>query len=559
MQIFLELTTIVLIAIGVSFVMRLLRQPLVVGYILAGILAGPYFFNALQSEEHIELLSKIGITVLLFIVGLNLSPKVIKEVGKVSLVTGIGQVVFTSLIGYFICLAIGFDVVSSIYIAIALTFSSTIIILKLLSDKGDLNKLYGKISVGFLIVQDLIAALILIVVSSFAGAGNTSIPLLIGTTLAKGFAILLALYLITRYVFPKIIRFIASSQEFLFLFSIAWGLALSSLFYALGFSSEIGALIAGVTLSTTPFAFEIGSRMKPLRDFFIVLFFVLVGSHIQLNMISQILVPSIVLSLFILIGNPIIVVILMNLLGYKRKTGFMAGLTVAQISEFSLILVALGYSVGHISNDVLSLVAFVGIITIAGSTYMILYANAIYPQVEKFVKLFEWRRNIKEMLMQDETYETILFGYDRVGHDFVNTFKKLEKDYIVVDFNPHLIAEMHRKNIPHKYGDAEDVEFLGELHLDRIKLCVSTIPDFEIGLHLLKRIRRVNHSAIIILLCHNIDEAVELYKHGASYVMLPHYLSAKHTVHMIERLGFDKKEFDEEKEKHLAYIQEKEM
>ena len=168
-------------------------------------------------------------------------------------------------------------------------------------------------------------------------------------------------------------------------------------------------------------------------------------------------------------------------------------------------------------------------------------------------------KSLEEHVHKEEVHDVLLFGYDRVGHDFVNLFHKLHKDFLVIDFNPHLTREMQQKNIPCRYGDAEDIEFLEELHFDKIKMCVSTIPDFKISLLLLKHIRQNNHTAIVILLSHNIDEAIELYKQGASYVMLPHYLSAKHTVHMIDRLGFDKHEFEEEKEKHLAYIKEKEM
>jgi Trk K+ transport system NAD-binding subunit len=183
----------------------------------------------------------------------------------------------------------------------------------------------------------------------------------------------------------------------------------------------------------------------------------------------------------------------------------------------------------------------------------------MYSRVEKLLKKLEFLKNNEEVILSEKTYFVLLFGYDRVGHDFVSLFKKLQKDYMVIDFNPHLIREMQEENIPCRYGDAEDVEFLQELRLKDMKMCVSTIPDYKISSLLVKRIRQVNRTAIVIVLSHNIDEAIELYKQGASYVMLPHYLSAKHTVHMIDKLGFDKKEFEEEKEKHLAYIREKEM
>lgn len=559
MEMFNELAIIVFVATGVSVLMRLLKQPLIVGYILSGIIVGPSVLNTLHSTEFIDILSKMGITILLFVIGLHMSPRVIKEVGKVALLTGGGQFIFTAIVGYFIAIALGFSHIPAIYISIGLTFSSTIIVLKLLSDKGDLNKLYGKITIGFLLIQDIIAALILVLIPVLAGGKEENALVVFGGMFYKVVMLSAALYLISKHVMPKFIKFTASSQELLFLFSISWGLALAAIFHVLGFSAEIGALVAGVTLSVTPYAYQIGSRLKPLRDFFIVLFFVLTGSHIDLNSITQILFPAIMLSLYVLIGNPIIMVIIMRFLGYQRKTSYLAGLTVSQISEFSLILAAVGFSMGHLSQNEFSLITLIGLITITGSTYFMLYADAMYPHVERSLKKLDFLRSIEEFVHKDEVHDVLLFGYDRVGHDFVNLFKKLGKDYLVVDFNPHLIREMQQNLIPCRYGDVEDIEFLQELHLKDAKMCVSTIPDFKVSSLLLRKIRQENHHAIVILLSHNIDEAIELYKHGASYVILPHYLSAKHTVHMIDKLGFDKKEFDEEKEKHLAYIKEKEM
>jgi len=393
MEIFIELSIIIGITVLITGITKLLKQPLIIGYILTGIIVSPYFLNIVQSAETIKVFSQIGIALLLFIVGLSLSPKVIKEVGKVSLITGIGQIIFTSLIGFFIGRLLGFSVIVSLYIAIALTFSSTIIIMKLLSDKKDLEKLYGKISIGFLLVQDIFVIILLMVISSFSG--NLSMNSLSFGSILGGILLIGGFVLISIYILPKLSIFFAKSQEFLFLFSIGWGLGLAALFYYMGFSMEIGALVAGIALSMSPFHYEISSKMKPLRDFFIILFFILLGSQMVFGTINELIVPAIIFSLFILIGNPLIVMILMGLLGYKKKTGFQAGLTVAQISEFSLILIALGVSAGHLTNEILSLVTIVGLITISGSTYLILYSDKIYPYLSRYLSVFE-REKVKE-------------------------------------------------------------------------------------------------------------------------------------------------------------------
>ena len=554
MEVFIEISIIIFVAMVVSIVMRVLKQPLIVGYILTGIIIGPYLLNLLHSGEVLELFSKIGITILLFIVGLNLSPNVIKEVGKVSLLTGLGQVLFTSLLGFIIARALGIDTIASIFVAIALTFSSTIIILKLLSDKGDLNKLYGKIAIGFLLVQDIVATIILLVTTSFTSGsgGNVAVEAMI--TLGKGALLITALIAISNYLLPKLSKFIASSQELLFLFSISWGLGMATLFSILGFSVEIGALVAGVTMSMTPYAFEAASRLRPLRDFFILLFFILLGSEMVLDGIWSLLLPATVLSVFVLIGNPIIVVIIMNLLGYSKRTGFQAGLTVAQISEFSLILATLGFQIGSLSKEVLSLITIVGLVTIAGSTYLILYSDKIYPKVEKILSILELKKNKREK-SGDPDFDSLLFGFQRVGQDFVKSFERLGLKFMVIDFNPDSVKLAEQMEVPSKYGDAKDPEFIEELNLRKLKYVVTTIPEFETNLHLVKKIRSVNKRSIIIAISHNRDEALALYAEGASYVIMPHYLGAEYAVRMINRHGLEKREYQRSREKHLQYLE----
>ena len=561
MDIFIEIGLIVLIATLVSFVMRLLKQPLVVGYIITGIIVGPYFLNFVDSKGSVEIFSKFGIAILLFIIGLHLKADTVREVGKTALITGIGQIIFTSLFGFLIMQGLGFSVIISLYGSLALTFSSTIIILKLLSDRGDLGELYGKISIGFLLVQDLFATFVLLFISVWGSSkGDANISELVSFLLLKGIIFFIVLYLAGKFLLPKLLNFLAGSQELLFFFSISWGVGLAIIFHHFGFSIEIGALFAGVALSTSPFAQEIGSRMKPLRDFFILLFFVMLGSGMILSGIENILLPAVVLSLFVLIGNPLIVITLMNLLGYKSKTGFMAGLTVAQISEFSLILIALGHFFGHINTEIVSLITLVGVITIAGSTYLILFADKIYPKIYPFLKLFEWRKNIcKEESIVPKNPDLVIFGYDRVGYDFVLVAKKMNYSYLAVDFSPEAVKKMHEANIPHYYGDAEDADFLEEIKISECKMIISTIPSTQTNLFLVSYCRARNKEVVIIAISHNIKEALELYKAGASFVVLPHYLGAKYASSMVENLGILGEEagWRNERMKHIDYLNER--
>jgi len=551
---FVQFGLVILIVLGVSVIIKLLKQPLIIGYIVSGILVGPFFLNLIQDGIILSVFSEMGIAFLLFIVGLHLSPKVIKEVGKVSLITGVGQILFTSLIGYFISIALGFSPLTSIYIAVALTFSSTIIIMKLLSDKDDLEKLYGKISIGFLLVQDLIAILILIVVSSLSSSSGASNVLLL--TLLKGVILAGLLIPISYYVLPKLSNFFAKSQEFLFLFAISWGFGLSLLFLYTGFSIEVGALIAGIMLSMSNYSFEISSKLKPLRDFFIISFFIILGSQMAFGNISHLIIPAVTLSVFILIGNPLIVMAIMGSLGYGRKTGFMAGLTVAQISEFSLILILLGVKMGHISQEILSFVTMIGLITIAGSAYLIIYSEKIFSKISKLLFFFE-KRKIKEREVPQKSYEYILFGYNRIGFSIVKAFSKITDNFLVVDYNPEVVKKLKDKNIEAIYGDVDDSEFLEDLCIGKSSVVVSTIPEIETSKLILNILSRNKAETITILTGRQIKEAFDLYNMGAHYVILPHFLGGEYISKLIETAQNNQEKYIEEKVKGIEFLKER--
>ena len=554
MEIFLEISAIIGIATGVALIMQLLRQPLVLGHIISGILVGPAVFHILKSEEAIEVFSHLGITSLLFIVGLSLSPKVIREVGSVSLVAGIGQVIFTSALGFLIGLAFQLSWIVSLYLAIAFTFSSTIIISKILSDKHETNKLHGKIAIGMLLVQDVLATLALILITSSMAGG--SIADIATMTILKGVIVGGGIYLVSVYLLPSLTKMFAKSQEFLFLFSIGWGLGVAALFYLFGLSIELGALAAGVALASSPYHYEMASKMKLLRDFFIIMFFILLGSQLTAGNVAEFFWPVLAYSAFILIGNPLIVMTIMGAMGYTKKTSFKTGLTVAQISEFSLILLMLGIQAGHLGEEYLSLATIVGITTIAISTVMMLNSDKLYSFCEPLLSLFEKKMPQREIESR-ETFNTILFGCHRLGSDFLPSILKRRKSYLVVDFDPQVIENLKRQDIHARYGDSEDDEFLESLRLDKVKVVISTVPDFEANAHLLEKIRKNNPKAIVIVLAHHIYEAHALYKDGASYVIMPHHMGGNYAAMLVSKHGQDATKFALEKEKHLKHLKER--
>ena len=557
MSAFSEIAIILLVTFLISVIIRILKQPLIIGYIVAGIISGPYFLNILHSVELIELLSKIGITALLFIIGLGLSPKVLKELGVTSLIIGISQVLLTVFFGFLISKILNFELLPSLFISLAITFSSTIIVLKLISDKGDINKLYGRVSIGILLVQDLVATIALVIIASLKNSESISLNFILNDLLVlllTGFILLIFLFLVTTQILSRMSNFVSKSQEFLFIFSLAWGLSIAYLYQRFGLSLEIGALVAGVTLSMTPYSTEVSSKLKPLRDFFVLMFFILLGSQMSFNNYENLIFPISLIVLFIIILKPLIIFIVMNLLGYNKKNSFLTGIAMAQISEFSLILMNIGQENKFLTNEHLSIITISGVISIAISSYLITYNESIFNLFSKILGYLEIRKNyIREKKLNGEI-TGVIFGFNRAGPEYAKMLDREEVRYLVVEFNPETVNFFHNEGVNIEFGDASDVEYLNELPFSDLKIAISTIPDFQTNLLLTRILRNKNSHMTIFVPAETKKQAVELYTLGASHVVLSHYIGAKHASLMISKLGYSDKSYGKYKEKHLREL-----
>ena len=552
-NILIELTILVGVGLILSGIATKLKQPLTIGYIATGIILGPGLINVLKTADFISTFAQLGIVVLLFSVGVGLSPKVFRQVGKSSLITGIGQILFTFILGFGISSLLGFSLISSVYIAIALTFSSTIIVMKFLSDSGDGDTLFGRISVGILLVQDLVVMIIMAIISSLSTSTKTGSSALINFGLIL--IILLTLIPISIYILPKILKKVAKSQEYLLLFSLGWCLLLAVSFHELKFSMEIGALLAGITLSVSSYRHEIVSKIKPLRDFFIFLFFVSLGTQLNISNIGNNILPIIILSLLVLIVKPIIVFIIMDVLGYTKKSSLLAGLALSQVSEFSLILLAMGLKQGYITSDILSIVTIVTLISIAGSAYLMSYSEKIYSLISKILPNLSKKQDASlGNCSKNDTSEIVIFGYDKIGYSLIKQFKKMGKKNLVIDFNPEIIKYLESTKINCMYGDAEDITFLDELELSKRKMVISTIPIYETNLLILKKIREYSDKTIVILVSNSIADSLKLYDEGANYVIIPRYLGGEHISKMIDKNEYNISKYAKEKIAHIEHL-----
>lgn len=523
-ELFLELSGVVVLAGVLAIVAQRLRQPLIIAYIVTGVLVGPGVLGLAQSTEIFGALAQIGIAFLLFIVGMNLDWRRIKDVGRVALLAGIAQVATTSFAGFVLGRLMQFPVMTSLFMAIAFSFSSTIIIVKLLSDKEDLDRLYGRIAVGMLIVQDVIAMFILLVVAAMQDGGSVTAAL--GMSGLKGIAVLLVLTVVAKTILPLIFRYAARSQELLFLATIAWCFGLAALLQALGFGIEIGALLAGISLAGGGLQHEIEGKIHWLRDFFLVLYFILLGTQLTVASFQTLWVPALVLSAYVIVGNPFIAMLIMRFMGYHPRAAFLTGTTVGQISEFSFILLAAAIAAGLVIPEALPLATIVALITITASSYIVAFNERIY---DRFEFLFKWMagKHHRTESRRAQPPTTILFGYNRIGTQVYKELRDVDAGCVVVDFNPTVIAQLADDGVPCMYGDAGSDDVLHFMHAEKARLIVSTIPDAGVNASLLDYLRTRRSRAIVIVTVRSAVDAEKCYAMGASYVIIPSVLGGE--------------------------------
>lgn len=552
-QLIIDLSLILGIATVVAILARVIKQPPLIAYLVAGIIAGPIFLNIISqsssSAEIINIFAKMGIALLLFIVGLSLDFRILKEFGKVSIFTGVMSILATGIIGLFIALGMGFEFMPALYLAVALCFSSAVVVVKILSDKKELDTLHGRIALGILIVESFIAAIMLMLLPVIQTGEISSVFLGIGKMILLSIVSIVFYLLIIKHT----INYLARNQEILFLSGISYALALAALFSYFGLSMEIGALIAGISIASSKYAIEISGKIRPLRDFFVIILFIYFGSQLITPISSKIIIQAIIFSAALLVVKPLVIMGTMRILGYKKRTNFFTGASLAQMSEFSLIVILMGFSFGVINYDVMNLAVLISLITIAVSSYSIYYSTNIFNKISKMLNLFDGNtRSNKFESKEFGDYEVILFGCHRMGSKILENLNKMKARVLVIDYNPKSIIELSNNKVDCMYGDASDNEFLSDLNLRKAKLVISTIPDEGSNLMIKRVLEGAKSKAVFIGTAEQEYTAIDLYKQGTDYVILPHTLGGEFMAHIINSYKKDYSKYKKLGKKHKS-------
>jgi Kef-type K+ transport system membrane component KefB len=558
---FLDLTVIICLAAVLSLVFKFLKQPAILAYILTGIIIGSFHLFQSSNQDTLQTMSQIGVTLLLFMVGLEIKVSELFSLGKSLLIAAVGQIGLTILGGFAIATFFGFDLMSSFYIAMALTFSSTIIVVKILSDKREMHALYAKFAVGILLAQDIVAIALLMLLSGVS-ANTQGLDTLMNVILIliKGGILVGIVTLLSRHFFPRFIESIAKSSETLFLVSLAWVFGLAAIVSSpyVGFSIEIGGFLAGLALANTMANYQIIAKAKILRDFFIVIFFVLLGIQMSFADLQAIIVPAIFLSLFVLWIKPLLVTLVMAAMGYRKRTAFLTGVSLSQISEFSLILVFMGYKLGQINQRVVSLITVVGLISFFVSTYGLINSKILYKKMAPFLGFLEKSDMKKDEIGQPQDSlesldnHVVVIGGDQMGESIMEALEDRDMDVVVVDFDPNILKKLETKKVHRLFGDIADLDIQERARLTHAKMVISTIPDVEDNVLLLKELKHENRKAKVVMMALDSHDAKLLYKEGADYVILPHLAGGRQMAELILDDHLDR--IEKLKDKDVKYL-----
>lgn len=538
-NIFLQFALVLSLSSFLGYFMHKLNLPLIIAYLVCGVMLSVVGQFDPKTLGIFKVLPDLGIAFVLFLIGMELDLREIRSLGKPIIIVSLTQVLISTLAGFALAGFFGFSQVSSLLMGLGLGFSSTIVVIQLLLEKRDLTSLYGKLSLGILLVEDLIAIVALMFISiGYAGSSLSWVGLTpVFWLLIKAFMLFALTFVASRYVLQKIFDSVASSVELLFLTAITWCFLFTAVALLTGFSVVIGAFLAGVALATSPYHLQIQGKIKPLRDFFVAMFFIYLGSQVVLTEIFSVWNVIVIFTVFAIVFKPVVFLLVLGMFGFRKHTLFQTALNLSQISEFALIILLVGVEMGLIPRVTLSVMAPVAVISIIISAALIANSKRIYTFLSPVLPFFEHKTNIHYMetkLLDNLEDHIVIIGAHRLGGPVVEFLDKHNIPFVVMDFNPHIVEELKKKNIRVLYGDAGDVEMLGNLKLENAKLIISTARDMYDNEILLDECRKKRVRAKIIARAMDKNHAKALKALGADYIILPEQVSGEYLVSQLK-------------------------
>jgi CPA2 family monovalent cation:H+ antiporter-2 len=540
-----DMALLITVATVFAYFARLLRQPFIVAYVLAGIIIGPLGFGLITNIEEMNVLAEIGIAFLLFAIGLEIDFRKLRSVGTAAIIGGTIQVGLTFVLGFVLSLMFSFGLIVSVYMGLLVSFSSTMVVAKILVDRMQINTLHGRIMLGILILQDLIVIAVLPILA------DMSIMLsweMFAPMLVKGLGLFSIAIVLNRFVFRKVLDYAAKNHELLFLTAVAVCFIFIGLAYVLGFSIAIGAFIGGIALAQFPYNLEIFGEMHSLRDFFSVIFFTSLGMQLSLSVISSMIIPFLIFLVVIVILKPLILSVTYILLGYGGRNATIIGIGLGQASEFSFIIAAQGLMLGHLDGGTYSLIISLVVLSMVITPYTMRFRHEIHSFFsDRKIRLPESLSTpthvskIEKKPKKGIRNHVVVFGCDVMGNKVIDYLKSKRARFMVIEQNPEIIRKLSKEGVYTMYGDAFNEDMLKETGLYKAKLAVITIPNVEVSGFIVGKAKRFNPSIKIYARAHSEDDANALYRAGADFVVVPDFVSGGTLVRKLDHFISSKK------------------
>ncbi|MCH7659819.1 MAG: cation:proton antiporter [Euryarchaeota archaeon] len=536
-----DFAIIVVTATVLAILARKTRQPTIVAYILTGIVIGPVMLGIVTEDQLIEIMAELGLGFLLFLLGIEMNFENIRDILKPTAAIAVGQAFLQATLSFLVALALGFTLFQSGMIALATTFGATPIIVKILGDKDELKTLYGRVDVGILIVQDIYLVFALAVLGVGAVDNVTEVALSMGRVFVLMVLLGVVAYLSYRYVLPTLLRAGARDERTLFTVGVAWAFLFIFAAEALELSVELGAFIAGLSLAQLPYSTELNERMRPVTDFFIMIFFASIALQMTAEQLLAYWQEALIAATLLIIGNFFIVFGLFLSQNFDVETSFIGTINMLQVSEFSLVLGAIAVAQGFIEEDLLGFFALMALITMPLSTYVIMNNHAIYERAEPYLERFKAEDRIETRLGVHEDHALIV-GYDRLVEESLSAIREQFEEIVLVDRASENVSELQETDFEYVFGDFRHGEIRQESDIENAAFVLSMARESEVNKRV---IEEAPDEATVFVAAHHPEDAEELYEAGADYVILRHVLAGEMLGERIADYLGDEEAFEE--------------
>jgi Kef-type K+ transport system membrane component KefB len=523
-----------------GYIARLLKQPTILAYIITGFILGPFGFALVTNRSDMLALSELGIAFLLFVVGLELNLGKLKRVGKEIFFVSITQVLLTFLITYFVFGFLGFNFIHSVYLGLATAFSSTMVVVKLLSDKKKIGSLRGRLTVGILIIQDILIILVLYLIPNLQNNFSSNLA----PVLMNGIGLITFAIVLNRFIFPSLLKYSAKTRELFFLLSLSTVFLFIILSYELGFSIAIGGFLAGLTLAAYPYNIEIESEVRPLYNFFLAIFFASLGMQIDPQLIQTFLPHFFLLFLIVLIVKPFIIFTTLRLFNFESRIPIVVSIPLAQASEFTFVLAQEGQKIGHLSVEFATLITTFTLLSIAITPYLF---SISYRFADKVAK---GKIKVKKTRLRDHI---VVLGCHKAGKYLV---ENLKDKIIAVDHDPDVIEDLKENGYKCLYGEGDNKDILEAVNVKEAKLVVSAVPDLEANLYITKTVKDINKDVIVFAKAFTIPDALRIYEEGADYVVIPMRLAGDKILREAKKVLGNEKDIKKLREREIVRLRE---